>query len=247
MNTPAPRPVALVTGAARRIGRAIALELGRAGHDVVVHCNRSKAEAGGLVAELAELGARGVVVQADLTAAAQVDALADTAQGALGRVDVLVNNASVFHETPLAALARDALREEVARFAEVHVGAPLALIHALAPGMRERGHGAIVNLGDADLLRPGFAPYVASKAALEALTRALAVELAPDIRVNMVAPGAILPPAGAPEGEAERLGARVPLGRLGTPEEIAAAVRFFVAGPAFVTGQVLALDGGQHL
>ena len=247
MSTPASRPVALVTGAARRIGRAIALELGRAGHDVLVHCNRSTADGETLVAELGELGARGVIAQADLTDPAQVDALADAALGALGRVDVLVNNAAVFHATPLADLGRATLREELARFTDVHVGAPLALIHALAPRKRERGHGAIVNLGDADLLRPGFAPYVASKAALAALTRTLAVELAPDIRVNMVAPGAILPPAGAPDDEAQRLGARVPLGRLGTPEEIAEAVRFFVAGPGFVTGQVLALDGGQHL
>ncbi len=123
---------------------------------------------------------------------------------------------------------------------------PLALIRALAPGMSARGAGSIVNVGDADTVRPGYVPYAAAKAALAAVTRGLARELAPRIRVNMVSPGAVLPPAGATDESVARLVERVPMGRLGEPDEVARAVVFLATGPAFLTGQVLSVDGAQY-
>ena len=246
MSAQSSRPVALVTGAARRIGRAIALDLADAGHDVAVHFHRSDAAAEALCAELVGRGVRAAAFRADLTRAAEVTGLAGSVVDAFGGVDVLVNNASAFHATPLEATGGEALAADLRLFLAVHVEAPLWLTHALLPGLRER-RGAVVNVGDAAALRPGYIPYTVSKAALRHLTRALARELAPDVRVNGVAPGAILPPAGAPEGTAERLAERIPSGRLGTPEEVAAAVRFLATGPAFVSGQVLAVDGAEHV
>ncbi len=239
-------PVALVTGASRRIGRAIALEFAAAGYRVALHHHMSAAAAGNVVQEIAAAGGSAYAFAAELRTAAGARALAATVLGHLGRVDVLVNNASRFTATPLDAPAGAAFDDAVAALCGVHVAAPLALVHALAPSLAAGGCGAVVNLGDARHHRAHHAAYLAAKAALASLTRSLARDLAPRIRVNMVAPGSILPAAGAPPDATASLISGVPLGRLGTTSEVARAVRFLACGPAFITGQILAVDGGQY-
>jgi len=241
------RPVALVTGSAHRLGRAIALGLAEAGYDLALH-HRDSGDAARDVANLARDG--GVAAKtftAELSAAKSVLALARDVVDWYGRVDLLVNNASAFFPSPLDATSAADVGRAADVFHAVHVRAPLLLIHALAPGMRERGSGAVVNITDLAVNRPkpGYAPYTASKAALVSLTQSLARELAPTIRVNAVAPGAILPPKDAGPDEEKRLAARVPMGRLGTPEEVAATVLFLATGPTYVTGQVVAVAGGN--
>lgn len=250
MSTPPPRRVALVTGSSRRIGAAIVRRLVEVGCDVAIH-HRSlgaDADAEELAREAREAGARAAVVSADLVDPAAVRELARTVTDELGPVEVLVHNASVFHRTPLADATPDQVLRDVELFHAVHVRAPLVLTHALLPGLRQHGRGRVVALADVSLHAPraGFAPYAASKAALVAACRSLSRELAPDVTVNLIAPGVILPPATTDDGPpVEALLARVPAGRLGTVEEVAEAVAFFVDGPSFVTGQTLAVAGGE--
>ena len=243
-----PRPsVALVTGAARRIGRGIALELAAAGLAVAVHHRSCAADADRVVEEIVRAGGVAHAFAADLAVAGAPRLLAREVLARFGRIDVLVNNASAFPSTPLPAADAGAFDAAVAQVLAVHVAAPLALVDALASSLRAGGCGAIVNLGDACRQRAHHAAYLASKAALESLTRNLARDLAPEIRVNMVAPGSILPATHDDHDIAiPRLVARVPLRRLGEVSEVAAAVRFLAMDARFVTGQVLGVDGGQY-
>lgn len=250
MSAPEPTPtpsrgVALVTGAARRLGRAIALRLARGGWDVAVHHHTSATEAATLVAEIRSLGRRSMAFAADLADGTAPDRLVGEVEVDLGPVEVLVNNASVFPRTPFLECGVD----DFDLCWAVNLRAPLLLARAVAPGMKARGRGRIVNLGDLHGERPlpDRTPYSVSKAGLHMATLALARELAPEIQVNAVAPGAILPPEDADPTEAARLVRRIPAGRLGTPVEIAEAVAFFVEGPPFVTGEILRVDGGRHL
>jgi NAD(P)-dependent dehydrogenase (short-subunit alcohol dehydrogenase family) len=240
-----PGSVALVTGAARRLGRAVALRLARGGCRVAVHFRGSRREAASTVAAIRAAGGEARAFRADLARPAAPAALVRAVEKALGPVEVLVNSAGIFPETPFPA---GALRDLEDCFA-LHVRAPWLLARAVAPGMLRRKRGKIVNLGDswAGRALPRRGPYLASKAALHALTLSLARDLAPSVQVNAVAPGAILLPRGAPASYGKRLARFVPLGRLGTPEEIAEAVAFLVEGPDFVTGEILRVDGGRHL
>lgn len=240
-----PGAVALVTGAARRLGRAIALRLARGGCRVAVHYRASRREAGEVVAAIREGGGEARAFPADLSRAGAPARLVAAVERGLGPVEVLVNNASVFRATPFLECTAGDLEEHMA----VNLRAPFLLARAVAPGMVARGRGRIVNLGDIHGERPlpDHAPYGASKAALHFLTLALARELAPAVQVNAVAPGAILLPEGAPDGLRRTLLRNIPAGRLGTPEEVAGAVAFLVEGPDFVTGEVLRVDGGRHL
>lgn len=240
-------PVALVTGAATRIGRAIALRMAAEGRDVAVHYRSSREAAESLCDAIRALGRVAEAFGADLTRTEEVARLAGEVLDRFGRVDILVNNASPFHPTPVLGTDPAVLVDACDEFHAVHVRAPLQLIAAFAPGMRSRGTGRVVNLTDAALRtpRPDFGPYQASKAALEQLTRVLGRELGPEITVNAVAPGAILPPPGGTvEAMAETI-ANIPARRLGRVEEIADAVEFFAGGPSYVTGQILAVDGGR--
>lgn len=239
-------PVALVTGAARRIGRGIALELAAAGLAVAVHYRSSRDDAVRVVSEITAQGGVAQAFAADLALPGAARELARDVLERFGRVDVLVNNASAFPASPLPSGDGALFDATVEQVLAIHVAAPLALADALANSLRERGQGAIVNLGDACPTRAHHAPYLASKAALESLTRSLARDLAPDIRVNMVAPGSILPAAHDGDDVTPRLIASVPMQRLGEVREVAAAVRFLALDAQFVTGQVLALDGGQY-
>jgi len=216
----------LVTGAAVRIGRAIARAFAQAGADVVVHYRRSAAQAEEAASELRALGVR---------------ATAPQAVQAHGRLDALVCNAAEFEQIPAAELTRARFDAMLA----ANLSGPFELARAAYPQLRQR-NGAIVNLldlcGTAQVWK-GFAHYAAAKAGLAALTRLLALEWAPDVRVNGVAPGSILLPDSP---DRDRLLRRIPAGRAGTPEEVARAVLFLASEP-FVTGQVLAVDGGRSV
>ncbi|HVR80818.1 MAG TPA: pteridine reductase [Luteimonas sp.] len=246
-----PRPVALITGAARRIGAAIARRLHADGFDLALHYRDSAADMQALVDELQRARADSVLMlQAELSDFDRLPELVANTIGHYGRLDALVNNASSFLPTPLGATTPaqwDAL------FA-ANVRAPFFLAQAAAPHLRAT-RGAIVNLVDIHAERPlrDHAVYGMGKAALVHMTRALALELAPEVRVNAVAPGAILWPepdehaGGKDEAAKTAMLARTPLGRIGTPEEIAEAVRWLLRDATYMTGQVLRLDGGRML
>lgn len=236
------RPVALVTGAARRVGRAIALELARAGFDVGVHHRASSSEAGAVVGELAALGARATAVRADLARPGEIAAMFQALDAAYGRLDVLVNSAAVFRHTP-----PDRLSEEDFDF---HVATNLKAPYLCSvEAARRMGPGAlIVNIADVAAERPfrGYIPYCVSKAGLVMLTRSMAKAYAPRIRVNAVAPGTVLFRDDEDESQRQAVIARIPLGRVGTPEDVARAVRFLWESP-HVTGAVIPVDGGRSL
>ena len=237
---------ALVTGAARRIGAAIARRLHWAGANVVLHYRGAEAEAGRLEAELnAARAASALKVKADLLAPIAPRALLGAALERFGRLDLLINNASTFYPTAVGSIEPGHWEELIGS----NLRAALFLAQEAAPQLA-KNCGAIVNIADIHAERPlkGYLVYSVAKAGLVALTRALALELAPEVRVNAIAPGAIAwPEDGQFEPrERERIVAATPLARIGSPEEIARAVHFLATAP-FVTGQVLAVDGGRSL
>lgn len=241
----APRTV-LVTGAARRIGAAIARALHADGARVLLHCRASRVQAEALAAELnAQRADSARVLVADLNDLAALPALADAAQSAWGRLDALVNNASTWMATPLSTLTPAQFEEVIGS----NLRAPLFLAQACATRLAEGG--CIVNLLDVRARAPvaGFSAYLAAKSALWTLTEALALELAPRLRVNGVAPG--LMSAQQPEFSAEQLARetqRIPLARVGSEADIARAVRFLLSPEAaYLTGAVLPVDGGLRL
>jgi pteridine reductase len=238
----------LVTGAARRIGAAIARRLHGTGANVVLHCHRSRGDAERLKDELdAVRAASAAVVQADLLDLARLPSLVEESAGAFGRLDALVNNASSFYPTPFGLIGEDEWNDLVGS----NLRAPLFLSQAAAPLLRE-SRGSIVNLVDIHAERPlrDFLVYSLAKAGLAGLTRALALELGPEVRVNGVAPGAILWPDGdehfAPS-EKGRIIDQTPLARIGSPEDVAGAVKYLIFDAPFVSGQILAVDGGRGI
>lgn len=239
------RPVAMVTGAARRIGAAIARTLHAAGYDLALHGWRSRGELDALAGELSGRRAdSALVLQADLGEAGRMPELVKATIDRFGRLDALVNNASLFHPTPLGgttAAQWDAL------FA-VNARAPWLLAQAAAPHLTA-ARGSIVNITDiyAERPLPRHSAYCMSKAALRMATLALAEELGPAVRVNALAPGAILWPEGGGGADRARILAGIPLARTGTPEEIAGAVLWLIREATYVTGQTLRVDGGRLL
>lgn len=238
----------LVTGAARRIGAAISRRLHAAGANIVVHCHRSRSEAEGLAGELnAQRANSCAVVQADLLDLDALPALVDEAVNAFGRLDGLVNNASSFYPTPFGAIGAGEWDDLIGS----NLRAPLFLAQAAAAHLRA-AKGAIVNLVDIHADRPlkDFLVYSIAKTGLAGLTRALALEMGPHVRVNGVAPGAILWPDGdehfAPS-ERSRIVAQTPLSRIGGPEDVAGAVKYLLFDAPFVTGQIVAVDGGRGI
>lgn len=240
------RPVVLVTGAARRIGATLARRLHAAGYDLALHCRRSRAELDALIAELErERAGSTLALQAELADVERLPALVDATIDRFGRLDGLVNNASTFFPTPLGTI-RPAQWDEL--FA-ANARAPLFLAQAAAPHLAA-SRGAIVNLIDIYAERPlaQHSVYGMAKAALAMATRALALELAPAVRVNGIAPGAILwPEAGKPSAERDALIARTPLRRMGTPEDVAATALWLLRDAGFVTGEIIRVDGGRTL
>lgn len=245
------RPVALVTGAARRVGRAIALELASRGCDVVIHYGTSGADADDAVRETRGLGVHAVAMRADLAEDGGVAALVEFAEG-LPRLDVLVHSASVYGPTPTASVTM----AEAARHFRINAAAPLALSTGLAGKLANSelaGGGAIVAMTDIHVLgrpRKDFTAYSMSKAALAQMVECLARDLAPKVRVNAVAPGVVAFPEQGHESDAAMQSAylsRVPLARAGTPEDAAKAVAFLALDAGYVTGTTLRVDGGRWL
>jgi pteridine reductase len=237
---------ALVTGAAKRIGAAIARRLHAAGANVVLHYRGAEAEATALEAELnAARAGSAARVKADLLAPIAPRLLLGSALERFGRLDVLVNNASSFYPTAIGAIEAGHWEELMGS----NLRAPLFLAQEAAPALKKQ-RGAIINIADIHAERPlkGYVVYSIAKAGLAALTRALALELGPEVRVNAVAPGAIAWPEDGqfPPQERARILAGTPLERLGAPAEVARAVHFLATAP-FVTGQVLAVDGGRSV
>jgi len=236
--------VVLITGAAKRIGRAIALGMAKAGWAVAVHHNRSAADAAEVVATIEEAGGRAVALRCDLSREAEVETLVERAAGALGPLTCLVNNASLFEMDTIETVSRDSWDAHI----EINLRAPLVLSQAFARQLPDGAQGNIINLLDQRVwkLTPYFLSYTVSKMGLWTLTRTLAMALAPRIRVNGIGPGPTLPSARQTPEQFEELCRAVPLGRGTTPEEICEAVLFLLSAPA-VTGQMIALDGGEHL
>jgi pteridine reductase len=233
---------ALVTGSARRVGRAIVLGLAERGANVVVHYRGSQTEAEGTASDARRHGVRAAALAADLEDDGQVRELIARGREAAGPLDILVNSASLFGPQAFSETSRASWDRHMA----VNLTAPFRLAQAFAV-QGEGGDGVVLNLLDWRAVRPGadhFA-YTSSKAALASLTRSLALALAPRIRVNGLALGAILPPEGQPADPL--LVGRIPLRRWGTLEEVVHAAMFLLAGSDFVTGSILLLDGGRHL
>ncbi|MGQ0664697.1 MAG: SDR family oxidoreductase [Pseudomonadota bacterium] len=235
---------ALVTGAAKRIGRAIALDLAAQGFAVAVHYHRSRAEAEKVAATIVKAGGRAVALGADLARESEVLVLVARAVEALGPLGILVNNASLFERDEALSVTRASWAAHL----EINLRAPFVLSQELARLLPDGAHGAIVNLIDQRVwnLTPHFTSYTLSKTGLWTLTRTLALALAPRLRVNAIGPGPVLPSARQSAAQFARQRTGVPLRRGPDLEEICAAVRFILAARS-MTGQMIALDGGQHL
>ncbi|MFQ5785253.1 MAG: SDR family oxidoreductase [Alphaproteobacteria bacterium] len=236
--------VVLVTGAARRIGRAIALDLACHGWIVAVHYSGSAEAADETVGEIVAAGGRAAAFAADLADESQVETLVPRCAAEFGPLGCLINNASRFENDRL----QTATRESWDAHLDVNLRAPLVLIRAFAAQLPPGMQGNVINVLDQRVWNPGpdFLSYTLSKCGLWTLTRTLALELAPAVRVNGVGPGPALPSRRQSRAQFAAHCARMPLGRGTTPEEICEAVRFILAAPA-MTGQMIALDGGEHL
>jgi len=236
--------VALVTGSARRVGKAIALELAEHGAHLVIHHSASSAEAEATAAEIRALGVEVLVHQADLRDPAAIDGLFAAVEARFARLDILVNSASNFKRTPILEVSLDEWREVL----DLNLTAPFLCSQHAARLMLKQGGGVIINIVDVSALRPWktYPHHSVSKTALKSLTEVLALSLGPTIRVNAVAPGPVLRDAdNSPEVWAT-FGARLPLGRTGDPRDVARAVRFLATEP-FITGTTLRVDGGDAL
>jgi pteridine reductase len=232
--------VALVTGAGIRLGRAIALELARSGFDLLIHANQSRVPAEALGKEVEALGRKATVLIHDLSKPSAIEALANEVPA---KLDVLVNNAGIYEPLPFMQVTREAFE----RVTQVNLYAPFFLTQALIGRLRA-AEGSIVNITDMAVDKPyreqrDIMHYLTSKAGLAALTKVWAVDFAPQVRVNAVAPGPVAIAVGTSEEERQKTIREVPLRREGTPEDVARAVAYFATAP-YVTGQTLRVDGG---
>jgi len=235
--------VALVTGGAKRLGREIALALARAGAEVAFTYSSSEAEAAETARDIGKLGRRAAAFSCDLRDGRQVDDMVAGAVAAFGAIDVLVLSAAVFRRTPLET----ATDEDWDYHFDTNARGAYLVARRVGPQMRARG-GSIILIGDVAGLRPwgNYIPYSASKAAVIALTQGLAVALAPEVRVNAIAPGPVLAPSGGGEADLQHAAERTLLRRHGSAQDITGAV-LYLATANFVTGVVLPVDGGRHL
>ncbi len=234
----------LITGAARRIGRSLALDLARAGWAVAIHFNRSQAEASELASEIAARGGRAMTVRGDLSQHGTQEEIIAQASAGLGGLDCLINNASVFERDEVGRITQDSW----AKHLDTNLRAPVFLSQAFAAQFNSDEPGNIINVIDQRVwkLNPRFFSYTASKAALWTVTRTLAQALAPRIRVNAIGPGPALPNVRMDEDDFVRQKQATLLRRGTSPQEICDAARFILSAPA-MTGQMIVLDGGQHL
>jgi pteridine reductase len=234
----------LVTGGSKRVGLAISRALAEAGANLILHYRSSREQAESAAAELSSLGAEVRLVQADLGDAESVQRMLAELDGG-PTVDVLVNSASVYYPTPLAEVTLQQWNDNL----HVNLQGPFLLSQHLGLKMVQRGRGRIVNIVDCNLRRPyrGFLPYLVSKAGLMSLTECLALELAPQVQVNAVAPGTVLLPPDATEEQRETSIRRSPLKRIGDPEDVARMVLHLVLHGDFMTGGYYAVDGGSGI
>jgi pteridine reductase len=234
------QPTALITGGAKRVGRAIAERLAQAGFAVAFTFNSSESDANDLANRI-----DGMAIKADLTdPPSAVNQIADTFYGSFQRLDLLVNNASLYEPATLDQTTLDLSR----RLMAIHYESPLLLCREFAPMLRaSRGH--VINMVDGMIERPmpNYMAYSASKAALWNLTLSLARELAPEVTVNGIAPGVVEWPPDYPISEQEKYLKRVPLARAGTPSDVAETVQFLATGGSYITGQIIRLDGGRSI
>jgi pteridine reductase len=240
------RPVALITGASRRVGAVVARTLHGAGYDLALHYRQSSDEAKALADELEQHRPHStLLLQADLSDLAALPGLIEKLLAHFGRLDALLNNASAFYATPLDSATPTQWDELFASNAQ----APFFLTQAAIPALRE-ARGGIVNMLDIYAERPlkGYTLYCMAKAALSAMTRSLALELGPDIRVNGIAPGAVMwPSEGKSDAEKQEMLSRTPLDRAGTPEDVASAILWLLRDAHYTTGHVIPIDGGRLL
>jgi pteridine reductase len=241
--------VALVTGGTQRIGGAISRNLAKNGCIVYIHYHTSHKEAVALQAELSNNGHLTHIVQADLCNEVSITSMIETIEKQSGRLDYLVNNAAIFPRKPLSNVTQ----KNSHKTWQINCFAPQFIIqqcqHLLEQGGNE-SPGAVVNIVDncsAERPWPNYSNYAASKAGLTAITRALAVELAPTIRVNAVGPGAIIFHGRETEAQQQRILSKIPLQRLGSPDEVAQTVQFLLLGPKYITGQLIKVDGGWSI
>jgi len=242
-NQPLSGKTALVTGGARRIGRGIALALAAAGADLAVTFHSSHAEADKTVRDIEDLGSSSMAIECDVRLEASVRAAVAAALGRFGRLDLVVNNAAIFESAPLDSLTLDQWNVAF----ETNARGPFLVVREALPHLRA-AEGRVVNIGSLGGIHAwaGHAHYCASKAALHSLTQAMAKAFAPQVSVNCVVPGWIEMGEHIAEQSAH-FAAKTPMQRNGSVEDVAQAVLFFAAGPHFVTGQVLAVDGGLGL
>ncbi|HSD92042.1 MAG TPA: SDR family oxidoreductase [Methyloceanibacter sp.] len=234
----------LVTGAGRRLGRAIALDFANRGWRVGIHYGASAAGAQDVVAEIERKGGKAAALEADLACVAALDPLMEACAEALGAPTCLINNAACFERDTLATLTADSWQAHL----DVNLRAPVFLAKAFAKSLPEGKTGNVINLIDQKVLRlnPDYFSYTIAKAGLWTATQTMAQALAPRIRVNAVAPGPVLKSRGQSDAEFEREFATTLLGRQVNPDDVSAAIRFLLDTPS-ITGQMIALDGGQHL
>jgi pteridine reductase len=237
--------VALVTGAGRRLGRAIALALADRGAVLAIHYRSSRAEAAAVMAQIEGAGGRAKCFNANLEDVPEIERMVTQVIAEFGRIDVLVNSASIFVRKPVAEVSDRDWDSHL----DTNLKAPFFLAKLSAPSMRANGAGKIINLGDWAGIRPfkDYVPYSVSKAGLIGLTRALAKALAPEVQVNCIALGPVMPPDDYDAAEIERLRKATLTKRLGTPADVARAVLFLCEGTDFATGTTLMLEGGRIL
>jgi 3-oxoacyl-[acyl-carrier protein] reductase len=242
--------VSLITGASRGIGRAVALLLASAGSDVIIHYTKSQDSAREVKRQAEKLGVRAVALAAEIGDRRQVDAMIDQALKELGRIDILVNNAGIWERNPINGMSEDDLKRTV----DINLMGSYYTIMRVVPHMVRQNSGSIINISSTAGQRGEafYSPYAATKGAIISLTKSLAAELAPNnIRVNCVAPGWVATDMSrdALEGDgAKQVFAQIPLGRVGTPEELAGPVLFLASDMAsFITGEILNVNGGAVL
>jgi NAD(P)-dependent dehydrogenase (short-subunit alcohol dehydrogenase family) len=246
MERPLEGKLVLVTGGGVRLGRAIAEGLASAGANIALHFHQSEQGADAALASIRAEGSRAAKFQADLARSAEVDSLVRRVEAQLGPIAALVNSAAVFHRAPFLETSEEILDSQWV----LNARAPYLLTQLVARRMSQRGEGDVVNIldvGGAIVPWRSYSAYCMSKAALAALTRCLALELAPRIRVNAVAPGTVLPPEELEPAALDELRSRIPQQRFGSPEAVVRSVLFLLTGPAFITGHVLVVDGGRSL
>lgn len=236
---------ALVTGGGRRVGREIVLKLASLGAHVVIHYNTSSQESDAVAAEVLTMGAKADTVRANLADPAQIDLMVSELDRHAIAVDILINCAAVYGETPLGSITASAWDEIIA----VNLRAPFLLSQALGTRMKERGTGSIINICDCNIRRPyrGFTPYFASKAGLAIITETLALELSPEVRVNAISPGTVLPPDDATAHFEEQAVQRTPIKQPGAPQDISNMVAYLTTHGRFITGSNFVIDGGATI